>query len=253
MTEANDVFKQAQQLSKAIVETNKALNALFDSSTFKQIYRMQEYLQCLHESIVPTLKVVQKFAKQQTRIIESIKPIIETTQFYSTQLNALISIVKINYPTFEITKIIQQHRKFVHINLKKELKKQNNEWYKMWLGSWKAINSDNPDKIRQSTHSMRELFRTILHHYSDEEQIMRKYSLEKKGDITRKLRLHFILGNKVKKKDIDKLDEIISSALKIDDKMHKAAHLGGREEKIKQLLWLYEGYVWYILQEVRQN
>lgn len=254
-------LKQTQELVRSISETHRSLGAvlaknatrqLFDASALSQLSLIQKELTFLRKSITPTLEIAQQFAKQRTAIIESLRPAVELRGIYAAQFNALASIIKIKFPVFDLLESIRRRRDFVHRNLETELKNLDEKYFKMWDGSWKAVNSDNPDKIRQSANSMRELFRTLLHDYSDDKQIREENLLTTKGDITRRQRLSFILKNSsAKKEEIDHLDFTILLALEAHDKMAKAAHEGGEEEKFKNQLFVYEGFIWMILETIK--
>jgi len=252
-------LREAQSLLQSVAETNKALGRLvlqntmrhmFDASALRQISRIQGDTQRLFEQVKPTLGIVEKFLGQQGPILESINTTLQLESIYQAQLNALASITKINFPVFNLPNLIRERQEYIHQRLETELKNLNEEYFKMWAGSWAAVDSDNPDKVRQSANSMRELFRTLLHDYSDNNQIMKEHSLKKKGDITRRHRLAFILrDSEAESEDIAQLDGTIAFALEVDDEMQKAAHSGGEEEKFRNMLYVYEGFVWMILEQ----
>jgi len=252
-------IEQMQETARSITETNKALTALasqkaisqmFDSSAIRQISRIQEDVQFLLRNIGPSLEIAEKFAKQQAAILESMRPTLQLAGIYQAQLNALASITKIRFPFFNLPELIRERQEFVHQSLEKELRNLDASYFKKWDGSWKAINSDNPDKVSQSANSIRELFTKITHDYSNDQQIMKEYSLAKKGDITRRQRLSFILKNsQAQKEDIDRIDNQIAFALELHEEMQKAVHSNYDEEKFQTLLYMYEGFIWMLIEQ----
>ncbi|MFC2118955.1 hypothetical protein ACFLSY_09965 [Bacteroidota bacterium] len=92
--------------------------------------------------------------------------------------------------------------------------------YKMWQGAIQAFYSDNPDRVRHFSASIRELFTHIMHNLASDEDIMewsKDSSLYHEKRPTRKARLMYICRNvsheplkKFVKKDVDSTIEFIN-------------------------------------------
>ena len=81
------------------------------------------------------------------------------------------------------------------------LPKINTGFLNMWKGAIETYNSNNSDKVRQFTVSIRELFGHLMHTLAPDEEI-KKWSADKteptfyhEGKPTRKARLHYICRN----------------------------------------------------------
>ncbi len=236
--------KYIQEISASLgrsLESLAMVKNMIDLPTMKMISPLKD-LQKMVGGITPSLKLMSQMAEMYSGTAKSFEYVFSNTALFQAELNAISSLAKINWSAFQIPELIQQRREWVHEELKKELGK-NKVYYAMWDGSWKALESDNPDKIRQSALSMRELFRTIIHDLSDEQAIMKKFSLKENKEITRKYRLLFILENKGTIPEIENIDYIARRAVEINKSIEKATHEGGEEEKIRNLLFLYEGFL----------
>lgn len=83
-------------------------------------------------------------------------------------------------------------------SLHKYLPQLNSGLLNMWKGAIETFNSNNSDKVRQFTVSLRELFGHVMHLLAPDDEI-KKWSIEEtyyeKGKPTRRARLHYICRN----------------------------------------------------------
>jgi hypothetical protein len=84
------------------------------------------------------------------------------------------------------------------LSLPEALNQLNPSLYRLWRGAWDSLTSSNPDKIRHTLTSARELVTQVLHELSPDEQI-RGWSSEPQhfanGRPTRRARLLFIASH----------------------------------------------------------
>jgi hypothetical protein len=75
------------------------------------------------------------------------------------------------------------------------IERKNKDWLILLDGAEKSVDSDNPDKIRHSITSLRELLTQIIHNLAPDDEIKRVYPEEKyydHGKPTRRTRLLYI-------------------------------------------------------------
>jgi len=104
----------------------------------------------------------------------------------------------------------------------------------MRLGAWTTFRSNNTDKIRQATHSMREALRQLLYKLAPDEDVKSAswYSKPAKDpEVTRKMRVHYILSDSDSTASKSTVNLIDSYAKAVDltyDKLSSEAHKHGR-------------------------
>ncbi len=121
----------------------------------------------------------------------------------------------------------------------------------MWRGAWFALDSSNPDRVRQAAHSGRELWMQILAHYAPDDAFTPEENKQhgNGGDITRKMRVKKILGSK-------SATDWVEAMTKATDEMYarlaavshdRTEQLGGSEEEAKAILMVLGGLLLYVI------
>lgn len=146
------------------------------------------------------------------RINPSISKIVPSEYFSGANLLEIISVEEDITTEEELLKKEIQYDN--EVSLSTYLQMLDARFYKMWRGAIKAYNSNNPDRIRHFSISIRELFTHILHKLAPD-GVLKKWSnnqeyYDDKGKPTRKSRLLFICRNidndpfsKFVKRDVD--------------------------------------------------
>lgn len=107
------------------------------------------------------------------------------------------------------------------------LPKVNQGLLKMWNGAVETYQSNNPDKVRHFTTSIRELFTHIMHILAPDDKI-KSWSNEptfyEKGKPTRKARLHYICRN-ISNEPFNKfVDKDVKATLEFINIFHQGTH-----------------------------
>jgi hypothetical protein len=193
-----------------------------------------------------TNSLIEALKKQGEALGKQLKPSVESLALQAAQSTSLSILAEITNPLIKISKMVRERRDYVHKELEVRLKNENDDYYRMWDGSWKAIDSDNPDKIRQSSVSMRELFHRILRTLAKDEDVRKKLIVEKGAKILYKDRLQYLFSA-TQKDEIDLITDLINYILEIHQQMNIAVHAKEDEGNFRKLLYLYESYIWLIL------
>jgi hypothetical protein len=95
--------------------------------------------------------------------------------------------------------IVEEVEEHLLLSLPEALSQMNPSLYRLWRGAWDSLTSSNPDKIRHTLTSARELVTYVLHELSPDEQIRRWSTLpehyDKEARPTRRARLLFIVSH----------------------------------------------------------
>ena len=94
--------------------------------------------------------------------------------------------------------IVEEVEEHLLLSLPEALSQLNPSLYRLWRGAWDSLTSSNPDKIRHTLTSARELVTYVLHELSPDEQILGWSTLPEhydKGRPTRRARLLFIASH----------------------------------------------------------
>jgi hypothetical protein len=156
------------------------------------------------------------------RTFVEINPILTKTtpiEFYTGAnfLESISTVKEISSQEEHLKKEIQYENEFT---LQQYLPKINPGLLNMWKGAIETFNSNNSDKVRQFTVSLRELFGHLMHTLAPDEAI-KKWTIDEiyydKGKPTRRARLHYICRNisnqpfnKFVEKDIQSTIEFIA-------------------------------------------
>lgn len=144
-------------------------------------------------------KFIESFNDNPKTFVEISPALRKTTpvEFY-TGVNFLESISTAKEFSIKEEKLKKEIQYENEYTLKQYLPIINPGLYNMWKGAIETFNSDNSDKIRQFTVSLRELFGHIMHILAPDEAIA-KWSNDPThyhdGKPTRKARLHYICRN----------------------------------------------------------
>lgn len=139
------------------------------------------------------------------------------------------------------------------IEFKAFLLKIDPKYVDMWEGAWITINTNNPDRVRQSIHSMRTLFDCFIRDHASDEQVREYNNLTSDETVTRKHKIKFIL--KGSSKDAVELVESYANTFKLQlDYLHKVSHTKELTDtlSIKGVLRLCEDLIYLIIQEMRK-
>lgn len=119
-------------------------------------------------------------------------------------------------------------------------------------GVWETYNSDNPDRFRQSTHSMRELLRLVLSqaapdHLFTSEEISRDGV---DGKITRKMRVKKILAPETDSNLVKFNNGVVLCVISLYNFFSDVAHTGKqKDEKIRTALIAGDALIVSLLRE----
>ena len=124
----------------------------------------------------------------------------------------------------EYTELIDENCSITEV----KIRNINPDWLILLHGAQNSLNSRNPDKIRHTIASLRELITQILHYFSPDDEVKRKYQDEKyynDGKPTRRTRIEYILMNKYENTPlVEIIDKDISSILALFDIYQKGTH-----------------------------
>ena len=132
------------------------------------------------------------------------------------------------------------------------LQSANPDWIKMLEGARQSLRSDNPDKIRHSITSLRELVREIMHHLSPEDDL-RAWSTSAdhfaNNRPTRKARLQYIARDIDHGKFSDFVRKDIESMIEMINLFQSGTHASNSpltEQQVAALLARVEGAVLFL-------
>lgn len=94
--------------------------------------------------------------------------------------------------------IVEEVEEHFLLSLPEALNQLNPSLYRLWRGAWDSLSSSNPDKIRHTLTSARELVTCVIHELSPDEQIhawSTNPEYYDKGRPTRRARLLFIASH----------------------------------------------------------
>jgi len=165
--------------------------------------------------------LLKSFSANPSSFIElspSLTKLIPIEYFSGANLLEMISVDEDITTEEELLKNEIQYENEYSLNL--YLPKIHSGLLNMWKGAIETYNSNNSDRVRQFTVSIRELFNHLMHRLAPDDQITKWTSDESfyhEGKPTRKARLHYICRNisnkpfnKFVEKDIQATIEFIS-------------------------------------------
>lgn len=123
----------------------------------------------------------------------------------------------------------------------------------MWEGAWITVNTSNPDKVRQSIHSMRTMFDCILRDYAPDAKA-RQYNHITIGEIiTRKHRLKYIMRD-APKDEIELVESCAKAFILQLDYLHKVSHTKELTNHlpVKYVLRLCEDLIYLVAQWINR-
>lgn len=127
------------------------------------------------------------------------------------------------------------------VDLNRFLSKLDKGLYSMWEGAIEAYHSENPDRIRHFSSSLRELFTHVLHILSPEEEVknwIKDESLLHNGRPTRRARLLYVCRNINNYPFEDFVEKDVNSTLAVIDMFQEGTHKISSNFSEKQLLAL---------------
>lgn len=131
-----------------------------------------------------------------TELHPSISRCVPSEYFLGSNLLETISVREEICVEEEIAKSEIQYEN--ESTLSEYLPRINDGLYKMWKGAIEAYHSDNPDRVRHFSTSIRELFTHVIHNLAPDNEI-KNWSKEESfyhlGRPTRKVRLNYICRN----------------------------------------------------------
>ena len=150
----------------------------------------------LSDSYSTLLESFENHPLSYTQINPSISRIVPLEYFSTANLVEVISVNEDITPEEELLKNEIQYEN--EIMLSSHLTKLDPRLYKMWKGAIEAYNSNNTDKVRHFSISIRELYTHLIHILAPDDAI-KKWSTDPtyfhEGRPTRKARLLFICRN----------------------------------------------------------
>ena len=127
------------------------------------------------------------------------------------------------------------------VDLNTFLSKLDKGLYSMWLGAIQAYHSDNPDRIRHFSSSLRELYTHVLHIISPDTEVKNWISDENllhNGRPTRRARLLYVCRNINNYPFGDFVEKDVDSTLAVIDMFQEGTHKIASKFSEKQLLAL---------------
>jgi len=126
---------------------------------------------------------------------------------------------------------------------------RDSHYVAMWEGAWITVNTSNPDKVRQSIHSMRTLFDCILRDYAPDAEARQYNHLSKDEIIARKHRLKYIMRG-APKDEIELVESYAKTFILQLDYLHKVSHtkIFPNQLPVKYVLKLCEDIICIITQ-----
>lgn len=150
----------------------------------------------LSNSYLALLESFERNPLSYTQINPSLSRIAPVEYFSTANLLEAISVEEDATPEEELLKEEIQYEN--EILLSRHLPKIDPGLYKMWKGAIEAYNSDNSDRVRHFSTSIRELYTHLIHKLAPDESI-KKWTSDPiyfhEGRPTRKARLLFICRN----------------------------------------------------------
>ncbi len=163
-----------------------------------------------------------EFLKSTNPIIQRIPPI---EIYYTTDITEKISVG--DKDEVEETLLINDLGIENEETLKSLLGKLDNNLFRMWQGALQALQSNNVDKIRHLTTSLRELFTHVMHKIAPDDEI-KKWSTSpdyvQNGRPTRKARLLFICRHINDPHFKDFVEKDVDMMLKFIDLFQEGTH-----------------------------
>lgn len=109
-----------------------------------------------------------------------------------------------------------------------KIENANKEWIVLLQGAEISLSSRNPDKVRHTITSLRELMTQILHHFAPDADIQKMYSDQKyyhNGRPTRRTRIEYILTQKYGNTSLAKIiDKDITACLELFNLYQEGTH-----------------------------
>ena len=152
----------------------------------------------------------------------------------------------------EQTQYVSKEGARIGMSIEVYLEKLNPELVDIRRGVWETFNSDNPDRFRQSTHSMRELLRLVLSqaapdHLFTPEEISEDGA---NGKITRTMRVKKILGSETDSNLVKFNDGVSSCVNSLYGFYSDVAHTGKRKDEwIRTAIIAGEAFIVTLLSE----
>jgi len=240
------VFRQIKELSNTVNNTlPKYSNDFLLSSSMLEVYR---------HSIVTVPNLFKEFRIQNQTLIDSTKQlssafekisidIIKPPILFDTLPDYLIAPVMSGSSHFQILKslnyidtsvedeIEEEYFEAISDNCsmaEKKIRSANQDWLVLLNGAEQSFLSRNPDKVRHTITSLRELITQILHVYAPDNELKQKYTDPKyyyQGNPTRRARIKYILYTKYSNSALlDILDKDILATLAMFDLFQNGTH-----------------------------
>lgn len=243
---SSPVLRQMEELSNTV---NKMLpkysNDFLLSSSMFEAYR---------HSILVVPDVFKEFEAQNHRLIDTTKQlssvldkicidIIKPPIIFDMLPDYLIAPLMSGSSHFQVLKSIhyidtsvedeteEDYFEAVNANCstaEKKIEAANKNWIVLLNGAEQSFLSKNPDKVRHTIISLRELITQILHTYAPDDDLKRKYTEPKyyyDGKPTRRTRIEYILFNKYSNSSLlDIIDKDIVAILEIFNLFQAGTH-----------------------------
>jgi len=171
-----------QQIQKSIIEYIRDINNINMAAVLETIKEFQRSeLVHLAQTIEVSALAYRNYINDVLRLYQSstLQNMIETSRMFAlTHANMILSFKVFTQPEAE-PKITMpeegsQAQKEVETSIDKLLRKLDYNYVNMRVGAWATFNSNNPDRLRQSIASMRELLNHVLRRLTPSEKATRK-------------------------------------------------------------------------------
>jgi len=239
-------LRQMEELSNAVSKMlPQYSNDFLLSSSMLEAYR---------HSILVVPNVFKEFEAQNHTLIDATKQlssvfekisidIIKSPIIFDTLPDYLIAPVMSGSSHFQVLKNLHyidtsvedetEEDYFEAINdncltAEKKIEAANKNWLVLLNGAEQSFLSKNPDKVRHTITSLRELITQILHTYAPDDDLKRKYTEPKyyyDGKPTRRTRIEYILFNKYSNSSlVDIIDKDIVAILEMFNLFQEGTH-----------------------------
>lgn len=185
-------------------------------NTTDQLY---DSLRTLKDNIAEkmiTIDAIPQFLVKPHNSVSAHFNALKVLEFYDYEKNAVIET--------DIQGLLEEESDIAE----QVISKVNIKWVNLLKGAELSFSSKNPEKVRHTITSLRELITQIIHYLAPDSELREKYKDEKwysNNKPTRKARLHYIQTNRFGNDELlDFIDKDISAILALFDVFQAGTH-----------------------------
>ena len=221
-----EYIKTIQPITGIFQEFAKNVNASFSLNLLEGVNNIGTNIL----GMLPDIKQITKSTDILSKIDVSTPPLVSIFEDAVQSTRIFPELSELETPKHKTEEIINLDQ--LEDELDNLIAKVNPEYIKLRTGAWQALESDNVDKVRQASVSMRELVKKIL------KDILPSGKTRRDG-------LKEVLPN-LKENELKFIDNTIAIILCLDEGVHKVESLN--EKFANYLLSISEKTLWLILE-----